>query len=359
MSNAHPSNLAFSRSIEPSLFIMWGVSSAAPNAVPTPVTIVTETKRGTIANFIKADALAQFVDGIDEKKNPANANPQSVQAAYLPAGCDTLRITGQITFLPSARRPVMCNDEEFVRFYQAFDAAFVEAGGWHRLAESYVMNLVNARFTWRNQVGAGGVWVTLEASDGKKARFDARSVHPDKSLSAVDHPLAQPFIEGAAAALAGASGSPGYLLRVTAEILLGEGAVVYPSQEFSSGKEKDDRNQDIGKILAHRRLPDGSHQAILHEQKVGNAVRTVDVWYDAKLGPLMPLAAEPFAPMTTRGVFYRQGAKTRGGNGVENFYDILVDLENLTAETLGGASSRSLYFAAVIARGGVFGAKAE
>jgi CRISPR-associated protein Csy3 len=363
-----PSTLAFSRSIEPSLFSMWGAHSGLASAKLVPVSVIVETKRGTIANELKPDALAKFASGGDNSKSPANANPQSVEAAYLPAGCDTLVLTGQVAFIPNGREPVLCVDKKagvgagFVSSYKKFDVAFSKTDGWNKLAERYVMNLVNGRIAWRNKVAAQSIFVTLTDTNGVTHRFDSKLVPMNESLSAASTKNVQPFIEGAAKALAGQAGSNAYVISVRLEAKLGEGAVVYPSQEFSSGNYEDERGQKIGKILASRKTSDGTNQGVLHEQKVGNAIRQIDTWYDPKLGPIQPLAAEPYAPLTTMGTFFRQGKKTKDGNGVEHFYDILSDIDALTAsisEIAKTVPDRALYFVAVIIRGGVFGSAAE
>ena len=361
MASIIPTTLAFARSIEPSIFAMWGCSSSSSDIARVPVEVVVETKRGTIANALKPDALSKFVSGGDDKKNPANANPQSVEAAYLPAGCDTLILTGQIAFIPNARKPSICNSAKFSDAYTAFDTAFGNTkNGWTELADRYVMNIINARFAWRNKITAQTISVILKDSDNNEARFDALSIAPN-CLHGSKVKGSEKFIAGVAKALQAPFSSPAYVIAVTCNLQIGEGAVVYPSQEFSSSKDKDDRGQEVGKILANRKLASGVKQGILHEQKIGNAIRQIDTWYDAQLGPLQPLAAEPYAPLTNMGVFYRQGKKTSGGNKVEHFYDILDDIAQLTTATENSknADDRALYFSSVICRGGVFGAKSE
>jgi CRISPR-associated protein Csy3 len=360
MSLEIPNTLAFARSIEPSIFSMWGSSSTDSKGTLEPVEIVIETKRGTIANSLKADALSKFANGGDDKKSPANANPQSVEAAYLPANCDTLVLKGQIAFIPNASNPTICNGLKFAEAITAFHTEFSKTDGWLALAERYVMNLVNARFAWRNKVAASKVVTTLVDSAGNSCEFDSMSISGN-GLSASATPSAKAFIESAAKALGAKKGSSAYVISVACKLLLGDGAVVYPSQEFSSSKDKDDRGQEVGKILAKRKLRDGLFQGILHEQKVGNAVRQIDTWYHPTIGPLQPLAAEPYAPLTTMGTFFRQGLKTKEGNKVEHFYDILGDLSELTKQVASSskATDRALYFSAVLVRGGVFGAKSE
>ena len=356
-----PSALAFARSIEPSLFAMWGANSASPQAQLRPVKIIVETKRGTIANALKPDALEKFVTGSDNSKSPGNANPQSVEAAYLPEGSNTLVLTGQVAFIPNCRAPAMSNGERFNTAYKAFDESFMNSDGWTALARRYVMNLANARFAWRNKVAAQSISVTLTDSRGATATIDSMAIPANSGFDTETIVGLTPFVAGVAAALGAPHHSPAYVISIACRLKLGEGAVVYPSQEFSSSKDKDDRGQEVGKILAKRELADGSEQGILHEQKIGNAIRQIDTWYHPTLGPLQPRAAEPYAPLTTMGTFYRQGLRTRGGNQVEHFYDILADIEGLTKQVKGAtkASDRALYFAAVLVRGGVFGAKAD
>ena len=58
--------------------------------------------------------------------------------------------------------------------------------------------------------------------------------------------------------------------QVTGAGNLGFGQEVYPSQEFTEAKG--------GKVLAGKPCGDGK-QAMMHSQKIGNAIRTIDTWH--------------------------------------------------------------------------------
>jgi CRISPR-associated protein Csy3 len=225
-----PSTLAFSRSIEPSLFAMWGANSASAQATLRPVKIIVETKRGTIANALKPDALEKFVTGSDNSKSPGNANPQSVEAAYLPEGSDTLVLTGQVAFIPNCRAPAMSNGEKFNAAYRAFDECFLVSDGWTALARRYVMNLANARFAWRNKVAAQSITVTLTDSQGTTVTIDSMRIPANSDFDTDAIVGLAPFVVGVAAALGAPRNSPAYVISVSCRIKLGEGAVVYPWQ---------------------------------------------------------------------------------------------------------------------------------
>jgi CRISPR-associated protein Csy3 len=341
---AHPSNLSFSRSINPSLFLMYGKLGDKR----VPVQVDTQTVRGTISNHI-TDPLAAVQS---EKKNPANANPQAIERAYLPVGSDTLVVTGQIRFVAGSLEPVMCNSPAFAQAHKDYIAAFAEKDGFRVLAERYLMNLITGRFLWRNRF-SDKVTVTLSAKD-IEATFDANSVPPTQELEIAGLPKkvqanARAIADLIADTFAGKTDRrTALLLTVEAEVVLGEAAEVYPSQEFADEKPKRG-DREVGRVLAKMPLLNGTYQAVLHDQKVGNAIRTIDTWYDVT-GEFSPIAIEPHGSST------REAKAWRIGGTSDNFYDLLANLPKMTEEIKAGPiEPRHLFYTAVLVRAGLFG----
>ena len=153
----HPSTLAFTRSLEPSIFAFFAESSSdkdEKNKTKQPVLVTLEALRGTISNYMDSSVLdAHLAKSTDEKseKNPRNANLQSVEKADLPIGLDTLIIEGHVSFLANTAASCMSNDPGFMQTYQPYHEQFTQLEGWKVLAERYVMNMVNGRWLWRNR----------------------------------------------------------------------------------------------------------------------------------------------------------------------------------------------------------------
>ena len=134
------------------------------------------------------------------------------------------------------------------------------------------------------------------------------------------------------------------LLKVDAFVRLGNGQEVFPSQELvldNSGKS------NKSKTLYHV-----NKVAALHSQKVGNALRTIDDWYDTeKEGEhIGPISVEPFGSVTSRGKAYRQPKQK------QDFYTLF---DNWVCKGEAPEENQQHYVIANLIRGGVFGGKGE
>ena len=373
----HPSTLAFTRSLEPSLFAFFAENSQEIQALKKPVLVTEEALRGTISNYMDSSVLsAHLAKANDEKseKNPRNANLQSVEKASLPIGLDTLVAEGHISFLANTAQSCMSNDPGFMETYGQYHQLFTELGGWQVLAERYVMNMVNGRWLWRNrtqvaQAENGSLQVVLSykpatAPAALEIRIDALAIPAKQCLQisaiadAAQREQLQELIAHIAQALSAQgqeSWKQGLRVGLTAKAVIGKGATVYPSQEFATSADKSADGREISKILAKRRIGPDEYQAILHEQKVGNAIRTIDTWYDSDVGDARAIAAEPYGVVTTESAIYRDGKKAR------HFYQIIgkLDQELDRLQKAKQLTADDYFFMSVIARGGVLGGEGK
>lgn len=85
--------------------------------------------------------------------------------------------------------------------------------------------------------------------------------------------------------------------------------------------------------------------AAMHSQKIGNALRTIDIWHPEfeKIGPI---AAEVFGSVTANGQAYRQPKQKT------DFYTLL---DNWVLKDQAPSIEQQHYVMAVLLRGGVFG----
>lgn len=373
----HPSTLAFTRSIEPGIFAFFAADSQDAKAPRKPVLVTLEALRGTISNYIDPAALEQHVSkSVDEKseKNPRNANLQSVEKATLPIGYDTLSVKGQISFLANTAHSCMSNDPDFMAVYQPYHQLFTELGGWQILAERYLMNMINGRWLWRNrsqvaQADGGALTVTLtyqpvSSKDPLVLHIDALAIPAKQCLQLTaigDEKLRDQLMQlrDRIALALSASGKEawkqGLRIGLSAKAVIGEGANVYPSQEFATNVDKSADGREISKVLAKRNIGDNQFQAILHEQKVGNAIRSVDTWYADGIGDARAIAAEPYGVVTTESAIYRDGKKAR------HFYQLIghLDKELARLQQSRELSGDDMFFMAVIVRGGVLGGEGK
>ncbi|WP_430454322.1 type I-F CRISPR-associated protein Cas7f/Csy3 [Rhodopirellula europaea] len=83
------------------------------------------------------------------------------------------------------------------------------------------------------------------------------------------------------------------LFEITATAQLGGGQEVYPSEELVT--EKGDKGRVLYSV---------DSVAAMHSQKLGNAIRTIDTWYQDDAP--RPIAVEVYGSVTNLGIAYRK-----------------------------------------------------
>lgn len=325
--------LAFERKLDPSDAVFhagkWETQAAA-DSWPA-VTIKEKSVRGTISNRLKTkDQDPAKLDAAIE-----NPNLQTVDVAALPADADTLKVQFTLRVLAGAGAPSACNNAEYQAKLQQTVDSYVQANGFKELAVRYAANLANGRFLWRNRQGAEDVRVEVALLQGGKAEqtwtFDALS----HNLRTLDTSNAELQALGAVIA-DGLAGKRHVLLQVTAFVRAGAGQEVFPSQELILDKGKGDKSKTLYHV-------DGV--AAMHSQKIGNAIRTIDNWYEGA-SELGPIAVEPYGSVTTQGKAYRQPKQKM------DFYNLL---DNWVLKGDAPPLEQQHFVMAVLIRGGVFG----
>ncbi|MBS0599258.1 MAG: type I-F CRISPR-associated protein Csy3 [Burkholderiaceae bacterium] len=328
--------LAFERKLDPSdaVFHAGRWEDRAQSHAWQPVTIKPKSVRGTISNRLKA-----------KEQDPAkldaaieNPNLQTVDVAALPAQADTLKVQFTLRVLGGAGTPSACNSAAYQAKLLATVQGYVQQHGFGELARRYAANLANGRFLWRNRVGAEQVEVTVEQmQDGQAAKtwsFDALTLNT-RAVGAINT-KAEGLEELGQAIAAGLAGTAHVLLRVTAFVRQGAGQEVFPSQELILDK---------GSAGKSKTLYDVNGVAALHSQKIGNAIRTIDTWYEGA-EELGPIAVEPYGSVTTQGKAYRQPKQKM------DFYTLL---DNWLLKDQMPPVEQQHFVMAVLIRGGVFG----
>ena len=320
--------LAFERKLANSDAMMF--SGEWEGTTWQPIRIQEKAVRGTISNRLK-NALVSDPAKLDAEIQKANL--QRVDVAALPADADTLKMTFTLRVLGNLSTPSVCNDRVYQNVLQEVIEGYISEHGFRELALRYAVNLANARFLWRNRVGAEHIRVKV-TTGGESWEFNAH----DYSLRAFDKR------DGDVLTLAneiekGLKGETFVLLNVEAFVRLGQGQEVFPSQELVL-----DSNSSKSKVLYQV-----NDVAALHSQKIGNALRTIDTWHP-QVESLGAIAVEPYGSVTNRGIACRQPKEKM------DFYTLL---DNWITKDDKPAPEQQHYVMAVLIRGGVFGEKSE
>lgn len=314
--------LAFERKLATSDAMMYAGNWQGNNW--QPIHIQEKAVRGTISNRLSQTKLDAQIQ---------NANLQRVDTAALPADADTLKVVFTLRVLGSLATPSVCNDMAYQDALQQVISGYIQENGFSELAHRYASNLANGRFLWRNRIGAEQVTVSVSAGE-KQWVFDSH----DYSLREFTH-RPDTLNELASKIAEGLNGQSWVMLTVEAQVRLGAGQEVFPSQELVL-----DSNSNKSRVLYQV-----SDIAGMHSQKIGNAIRTIDTWHP-RLDELGAIAVEPYGSVTSRGVACRQPIQKM------DFYTLL---DNWVTKGNAPEREQQHYVMAVLIRGGVFGEKAE
>ncbi|TXH70283.1 MAG: type I-F CRISPR-associated protein Csy3 [Thiothrix sp.] len=321
-----PSVLAFEKKLVPSDAQLFAVNWAERHGTAQGLKLQEKSVRGTISNRLST-ALENDPTKLDAEVEKANL--QTVDHCALPNDKDTLKLRFTLKVLSGVATPSACNSPDFNETYRTAVNSYVEKTGFKELAQRYATNIANARFLWRNRVGAEQleVRVTHVNSEAKTQWvFDAKAI----GLIGFDNQAVKALATVISDSLSGKTEFA--LLDIEAYSQLGEGQEVYPSEELVT--EKGDKS----KILY-----DTDGVAALHSQKVGNALRTIDTWYADSVE--RPIAVEAYGAVTNLGTAYRKPTEKK------DFYTLFDKFG--TGETIG--ENEAHYVMAMLVRGGVFG----
>ncbi len=342
--------LAFERKLDPSdaTFSAGNWADRTNSAAWLPVEVREKSVRGTISNRRKTGGKDMDPAKLDaEIENP---NLQRVDVATLPPTADTLQARFTLRVLGGAGTPSACNSSAYLSKLLAAVKSYADTAGFAELARRYASNLANARFLWRNRVGAEMVEVQIRhLQDGTAANtwvFNALNL----SLRHFDAPAAdaQALAEMAQVIEQGLAGKKFVLLEITAFARVGAGQEVFPSQELILDKGTSTAGLKSKTLYTVGDTPQKRGVAAMHSQKIGNALRTVDTWYPDEdgLGQTAPIAVEPYGSVTSEGKAYRQPKVKK------DFYSLL---DAWVLKDQAPEAEQQHYVMANLIRGGVFG----
>ena len=319
-----PSMLAFDRKLEPSDALMhagnWG-DWGADDPSWRSIAIIPRQNRGTQSAYNTPKA---------KRSQP---NPVKGDDANLPHDLDTLRVSFTLRMVGNLGLPFGCNDPKFESAIKKKVADF-KAQGLKELSHRYAHNIACGRFLWRNRVCAEQLKIRTRINRSKKViSFDGHAY----DLNNFESSRKDKNVKSLSAAILGGLNSQNdfAFIEVDGYVRLGRGQHVFPSQEMNIDDKKS------GKVL-FKLGEDGC--AAMHSVKIGNAIRTIDDWYDEAQ---FPIAVEPFGSVTQCGQAFRKSPN--------DLYTLMLDW--VQGKEI--AEEGKLFVLANLIRGGVFSGKSE
>ena len=327
--------LAFEKKMVPSDGYMYGTTwEERDNLVP--LKLKEKSVRGTISNRLKKTIQN---DPAKLNKEVEKANLQTVDTCALEPDQDTLVLQFTLKFLGGIHRPSACNNADFRQSYSKAAQAYVKKTEFTELSRRYAINIANARFLWRNRIGAESIVVEVNAlNKGAEQQWQFNAgTYPLRDMDIADDKI-ESLAKRIAQALA--SDDDFLLIDVACYAKIGKAQEVYPSEELVLDKGKGNKSKVLYAV---------NEIAAMHSQKLGNALRTIDTWYsefnDLTQG-IGPIAIEPYGAVTNLGKAYRTP------KAKQDFYTFFDSWAN--GEALSKIEDEH-YVMAVLVRGGVFG----
>lgn len=330
--------LAFEKKLVPSDGRMYGCSWENREEKSTPLTLVEKSVRGTISNRLKP---AVKNDPAKLNAEVEKANLQTVDVCALGTGQDTLKLHFTLKILGGIENPSACSNATFNQSYKIAVREYAAKAKFTELARRYASNIANARFLWRNRVGAEEIEVrvkSLNKGAEQEWKFDDATKFSTRDFDYNDEQI---DLLGERIAAALSSEEDFLLLDITCFAKVGKAQEVYPSEELvlDKGNSKSKKSKILYAV---------DEIAAMHSQKIGNALRTIDTWYpefgsDNSAGPI---AVEPYGAVTNLGKAFRT---PKDKKDFYTFFDQFAwgdKLVNIDDEH---------YVMAVLVRGGVFG----
>ena len=332
-----PSQFALKRLIETSPASFFGVNA---NGEERKIKAIQQMSLGVVSNYLANDA-----------DNISSPNPQTTQYCLLNDDENILRIKFNIKFLPLCKKSISFCTPEFFKMLAELRSEYVSRNGFAELSHRYVSNLINGRWTFRN--GDCGIHsVTIKEMDWTKVVkeyvFDNDFITKNqKSLETFTCTSTEmKEIEDKITNVFNAKSST-VVFNVSCDIHLYGGHEVFPSELCTMDADNSKNNKDVCK----KQLYQFSDGVAFRMEKIGNAIRTIDSWYNGfddffcEVLPVNPYSQSRSMLCALR----KPSTKT-------DFYSLLErSVQN--PET---ASDNDLHFIfAGFIRGGVYGVKAK
>ncbi len=312
--------------------------------------------RGT-QNINKAQSAKANDATAGSAKREEVANVQRTDSAKLDTGARALLVQFDLRFLDLSKGLFACapGKEDSLEMIQQFKEVLFEfidkaknGQGIVEVARRYARNIANGRFLWRNRTIAESVDVEVEdLQTPEESRFSVSFKALDVPLNHFDDygdaekKLAEVIVDGL-------KGNRQVVLRVVARVNFGmDGPLeVFPSQNYLENKPKGFARSlyYVGDMPVAREahVIEQLGQAALRDQKIGNALRTIDTWYPGYESYGLPIAIEPNGANLDAQQFFRNSRQASGFRLMEKIAEVDPDTPN------------GMFLLACLVRGGVF-----
>lgn len=335
-----PSLLAYTRSISPSVGVFFGIEDKKDlfdfkKRIPVQITKVGLSS--TISNYSK---------DIEKSLENNGKNLQKTQQALVPDNCNFLAMEFSLNIVNNFKNPISCNEVIYRKKINEYVEKYLKTDKIRTVARLYLQNIITARFMFRNLNNSSKMEVHVK-SDDKIFKFISHSnLHNLEQFNKEEKISIEILLDELVSALKGDKKEVGdgfkvpmvINWRITTLFETEPNSEIYPSQEFIEDSKE-------GKVLSTIKTSLDKEQASYHSQKIGNAIRTIDVWYpDYKdEDKQYPIPVEPYGIDRSSDTVLRKK---------ENLYSHLEKVDEYIEKE--PSDEISDYIIACLIRGGVY-----
>lgn len=275
-------------------------------------------------------------------------NPQRTESAKTDPESTGMMVRFSFSTITLDNAIFACNQGDFRASVQAFIERFRGSGEIQEVCSRYSRNILNGRWLWRNRILGKSITVSVESSlqPGETIKADAtpRPQHAFGGYTEAERRLAEFLLESL-------TGTPAQF-KVKAVIDFGMTGCfeVFPSQNYVSEKPKGfarsiykinrinrrELLQIMSKNDADTYSGDIVHMgdAAIRDQKVGNAIRTIDTWYEGET-EAAPIPVEPKGANIETNEVKREKC---------HVFDMLLDIDSINPSSDGEPLNREAMF---------------
>lgn len=319
-----------------------------------------------------ADAHTKKKKNGDEKKGVAQI--QVTETARTAPDAKGLKLRFKIRPSPILGRISGCNDFSYRKKFDAFLTIAQNSSSMHEVSRRYARNILNARWMNRNKVLGSNVRVSVRWSGGSvesKGFGRLGFGEHEQAYTAEEETLSKALMDVFRGLV-----DNDFIVEGIVEFEAPASMQVYPSQNYVSNKptgfarslykinalsSEEIREQlDAANTENHQSyLADVIRvgEAGIRDDRINNAIRTIDTWYTKGGDDQSPIAIEPNGACLETGEFNRVGGKDHSRNA----YALLRDIEAMTCKVKESdeADPEVMYLLASIIRGGVYGESSD
>ncbi|MCL1478123.1 type I-F CRISPR-associated protein Csy3 [Marinobacter sp. M3C] len=289
------------------------------------------------------------------------SNIQITESAKTDVASSAFGVEFMFRFLPLGETLSACSGESAAAFrdgVKQFAASCENSDGLKEVSRRFARNILNGRWLWRNRTLSDKITISVESPVLTLTDVDAfsSSLYSFNDYSDGEQALGEKIAES----LSG-KGVTSFQVRAIVDMGFKASMEVYPSQNYVQEKPTGFARPlyKIGSAEPLNAAGKGTDKAqafndvrkmgiaALRDQKIGNALRTIDTWYPAaELNDDLPISVEPEGANLDKMTFFRN---EKSGTTAFVLAPRLGEIDPDTPE--------GMFMIAALIRGGVYSEK--